>query len=191
MNSKRSKAITWAGCAMWYWLVHYKMHWVFVLVCKLMYMYVLSYSKTHLLNWYIFMPRWAEPQRHTVVVCVCLSIRLNFQVMFFYNAWNLSAKTCLASKTCNSLIKKYWTDFRFKALLSTYIVCHDVLTSTAVASNPESSEEQIIHNWLLICTTNQLRLDWNLDNETAKKLHSVSFVYISITSPHAIIEGVA
>ena len=70
------------------------------------------------------------------------------------------------------LLKKYWTDFRFKALLSTYGVM--MLTSMAVASNPESSEEPIPHNKLLINMTVQYvqqirqRLEWNLENETAK-----------------------
>ena len=47
-----------------------------------------------------------------------------------------------------------------------------MLTSTAVASNPESSEEQILHNRLLSSMTVQYvqqirrRLEWNLENET-------------------------
>ena len=70
------------------------------------------------------------------------------------------------------LLKKYWTDFRFKALLSTYGMM--MLTSMAVASNSESSEEQICHNRLLINMTVQYvqqirqRLEWNPENETAK-----------------------
>ena len=49
-----------------------------------------------------------------------------------------------------------------------------LLTSKAIASNPESSEEQIPHNRLLSSMTvqyvQQIRwwLEWNLENETAK-----------------------
>ena len=70
------------------------------------------------------------------------------------------------------LLKKILPDFRFKALLSTYGVM--MLTSTAVASNPESSNEPIPHNKLLINMTVQSvqqvrrRLEWNLENEAAK-----------------------
>ena len=50
---------------------------------------------------------------------MCLSIRLYFQVTFLHNAWKLTAETCFASRTRKSF-EKYWTDFWFKALLSTY-----------------------------------------------------------------------
>ena len=51
---------------------------------------------------------------------------------------------------------------------------HDLLTVTAVASSPESNEEQIPHNRLLINMTvesvQQIRRrpEWNPEKETAK-----------------------
>ena len=68
----------------------------------------------------------------------------------------------------------------FKALLSTYGVM--MLTSTAVASNPESSNEPIPHNKLLINMTVQSvqqirrRLEWNLENEAANSAAKATLV---------------
>ena len=51
----------------------------------------------------VIMPRWAKPQRHTVVI-VCL-VHLYFQVMFLHNTRDLSSETCSTSITCNPLEK--------------------------------------------------------------------------------------
>ena len=99
---------------------------------------------------------------------VCLSICLYFQVTFLHNAWKLSAETCFANTTCNSLER----DFRFKALLLTY----DVMRSPRREPRRllPAIEEQISHNRLLINMTvqsiQQIRrwLEWNLVNKTAK-----------------------
>ena len=79
-----------------------------------------------------------------VIMCVSLSVRLSlhlyFQVTFLHNAWKLSAETCLASRTCNSLEKMLNLDFRFKVLLSTYGVM--MLTSTAIQGPAKNKSPQ-------------------------------------------------
>ena len=123
----------------------------------------------------LIMPRWAEPQWHTVVVvCVFVSewviLRDSCSHIFLRSlkikAWNVQCK--LNAVLSWNEIGEFW--------ISSFIVelWHDLLTSTAVASNPESSEEQIPHSRLLINMTVQSvqqfrrRLEWNPENETAK-----------------------
>ena len=98
----------------------------------------------------IFMPRWADPPRYTVVVvCVSLSVHLSvFPSHVSLQCLKIKALKLVLQVKHAILLKKYWTDFGFKALLSTYGVM--MLTSTAVVSNPESSNEPIPHNKLLM-----------------------------------------
>ena len=119
----------------------------------------------------IIMPRWVEPQRHTVVVlCVCVSFR---EIAVRVSPRSLKIKA--SNMQCKLIAVLSWNEIG-GFWISSFIVelWHDLLTSTAVASNPESSEEQIPHSRLLINMTVQSvqqfrrRLEWNPENETAK-----------------------
>ena len=123
----------------------------------------------------IIIPRWTEPRRHTVViVCVCewvsesfreIAVRISPRALKI-KAWNVQCK--LNAVLSWNEIGGFW--------ISSFIVelWRDLLTSTAVASNPESSKEQIPHSRLLINMTVQSVQqisrwpEWNPENETAK-----------------------
>ena len=88
---------------------------------------------------------------------------------------------CKASLTQCYLEIEFWTrDFIVE-------LWHDLLTLTDVASSPESSEEQIPHNRLLINMTvqsvQQIRRgpECNPENETAEATQPVAFLSISRT----------
>ena len=102
---------------------------------------------------------WVSESFRGIAVCISLqSLKIK--------AWNAQCKLN-AVLSCNDF-GEFW--------ISSFIVelWRDLLTSTAVASNPESSEEQIPHNRLLINMTVQSVQqisrwpEWNPENETAK-----------------------
>ena len=113
------------------------------------------------------MPWWAEPQRHTVVVvCACPSVCLYFQVMFLHNARKLSAETCFASKTHNSL-EKIWDFYRL-------MVWCAHLDGCCRHSSPEKNK--FLHSRLLFNTTVQFvqQIRRRPERTRLPKLHSLT-----------------
>ena len=94
---------------------------------------------------------------------------------------------------CNASLTQYYlemkfVDFGLVALLSNYgVICSPL----AVASNPESSEEQIPHNRLLINMTVQSVLYNKSDSGQSEIQRTLSFAYLSIPRTVCTIEGAA
>ena len=114
------------------------------------------------------MPRWVEPAgggtSRLVCVCVCVCVSVSFREII--KDWNVQCKL-IAMLSWNTIGEFWIKDFIVE-------LWRDLLTLTAVASSPESSEEQIPHNRLLINMTVQSvqqirrRTEWSPENETAK-----------------------
>ena len=121
------------------------------------------------------MPRWAESQRHTVVVvCVCEWVNESFhKIAVRISLWALKIKARNVQCKLNTVLS--WNEIG-GFWISSFIVelWRDLLTLTVVTSNPEFSKEQIPHNRLLINMTGQSvqqirqQPEWNPENKTAK-----------------------
>ena len=89
-----------------------------------------------------------------VYVCVCVCVLVIPQescLHFLHDHCKLKAETCSAS------LIQYYLEIELVNCGLVFVVelWHNLLAVTAVTSNPESSEEQILHNRLLINMTVQ------------------------------------
>ena len=98
-----------------------------------------SYIAVHFVE--MFMPQWAEPRRHTVVVaCVCEWVSVSFrEVLFAFSPWSLNIKGWNVHCKLNAMLSwnrigEFW--------IKDFIVelWRDLLTLTTVFHYPESVE---------------------------------------------------
>ena len=110
---------------------------------------------------HVFMPWWAEPQKHygSCLVCVCItrSVLPISRLALKTKRWKLLCKHI----NMGILLPLIWLDFKFKRVYSRVIGMKRPLTLTTVASNKQLSEascpqQTTFQHDSSIYTTNQM-----------------------------------
>ena len=107
---------------------------------------------------------WAEPQRHTVVVCVCMCVIL---FCWFLNVHQKLSTEIAKQAQRDILLLLILLDFKFMDVFQRYM--HETLTLTTVASNIKLGEDWAGHSRLHVLFNMTVRpVQKYSENETAK-----------------------